>query len=148
MDEIRTHRRIDRALCGAPENLEEGSAEVVLHTTEAMAADEHGLVHGGFVFGAADHAAMLAVNDPNVVLGKAEVRFLAPVRVGDRVVARGRVAGGGREGRPRVEVEATVDGRPVLSGVLGCAVPERHVLAGAPEPVRRERQRDRAEERR
>jgi acyl-coenzyme A thioesterase PaaI-like protein len=44
-----------------------------------MAADQRGLVHGGFTFGLADYAAMVAVNDPNVVLGAAEVRFLAPV---------------------------------------------------------------------
>ena len=33
------------------------------------------------MFGAADYAAMLAVNDPNVVLGNAELRFVAPVEV-------------------------------------------------------------------
>jgi acyl-coenzyme A thioesterase PaaI-like protein len=48
-----------------------------------MAVDDRGLVHGGFVFGLADHAAMLAVNDPNVVLGAASTRFLKPVRVGE-----------------------------------------------------------------
>jgi acyl-coenzyme A thioesterase PaaI-like protein len=49
-----------------------------------MVVDAHGLVHGGFVFGLADYAAMLAVNDPNVVLGAAEARFLKPVRRGDQ----------------------------------------------------------------
>ena len=36
----------------------------------------------------ADYAAMLAVNDPFVVLGAAQTRFLAPVAVGERVIAR------------------------------------------------------------
>ena len=55
-----------------------------------MAADGSGLAHGGFIFGLADYAAMIAVNHPNVVLGAAEVRFLKPVVSGETVVARGQ----------------------------------------------------------
>lgn len=131
--EIRTHQQIDPALCGRPVEVASGRAEVTLEITPRMAVDEHGLAHGGFVFGAADHAAMLAVNDPYVVLARADVKFLAPVAVGDRVVARARVvpAGdGGRADRPEVAVEALVGERTVLSGVLRCAVLESHVLAG------------------
>ena len=82
-----THLSIDPRLCGAPVTLSPGQATVQFVATAQMAVDEHGLVHGGFVFGLADHAAMLAVNDPNVVLGAADTRFLAPVRVGDVVTA-------------------------------------------------------------
>lgn len=32
-----------------------------------MAADEYRLVHGGFIFGLADYAVMLAINEPTVV---------------------------------------------------------------------------------
>ena len=137
--ESRTHLQIDPALCGRPSVLAPGRAEVILETTAAMAVDAEGLVHGGFVFGAADHAAMLAVNHPHVVLASAEVRFLAPVAVGDRVVARAEVrepASSARDDReraatrPEVAVEATVGERKVLGGVLRCAVLDRHVLAG------------------
>ncbi len=129
--EPRTHLLIDRTLCGEPDRLTDGEAVVRLETTDAMRVDEEGLVHGGFVFGAADHAAMLAVNHPNVVLGSAEVRFEAPVRVGDVVTATARVVG--EQGRRRtVEVEATVeDGSTVLTGTLTCFVLDRHVLQEA-----------------
>jgi acyl-coenzyme A thioesterase PaaI-like protein len=92
-----------------------------------MAADERGLVHGGFVFGCADYAAMLAVGDPLVVLAGAEVRFLAPVAVGESVIAEARVTA--EEGRRR-EVEVTVEcgGTAVFAGTFRCAVPDRHVL--------------------
>lgn len=73
--EIATHLGIDRSWCGEPMVVTEGAATVRLSTSAAMAADAQGLVHGGFVFGAADYAAMLAVNDPFVVLGAAETRF-------------------------------------------------------------------------
>jgi len=131
--EIRTHQQIDPALCGRPVEVSPGRAEVALEITPRMAVDEHGLAHGGFVFGAADHAAMLAVNDPYVVLARADVKFLAPVAVGDRVVARARLVPGddeGRTDRPEVAVEALVGERTVLSGVLRCAVLESHVLVG------------------
>ena len=122
-----THLAIDRRLCGRPVELVAGSARVELATVPEMAADERGLVHGGFVFGCADYAAMLAVGDPLVVLAAAEVRFLAPVAVGETVIAEARVTG--QEGRRR-EVEVTVerDGTAVFTGTFRCAVPDRHVL--------------------
>lgn len=129
MDEIRTHRLLDRTLCGEPIRVEEGRAEVNLSASRQMAADAPGLIHGGFVFGAADHAAMLAVNEPTVVLVRADVRFVAPVAVGDRMVARARVVdGSGDARRPVVEAEVEVAGRTVFSGTFECALPERHVL--------------------
>ncbi|WP_292657429.1 hotdog domain-containing protein, partial [Nitratifractor sp.] len=107
--------------------LEEGFARVWLHTTQAMVADEKGLVHGGFLFGAADYAAMAAVNDPNVVLGAAEVRFLAPVRKGESVIFEARVAE--QKGkRRRVKVAGSVEGRRVFEGSFDAFVLEKHVL--------------------
>jgi len=144
--EPRTHLAIDRRLCGEPLDLPgtaDGTARVGLVTLPEMAVDAAGLVHGGFVFGLADHAAMLAVNHPYVVLGSAAVRFLRPVAVGERLVAAASVAEtSGRKSRVLVEVRrATGDagggagegeGEPVLSGELVCLTLERHVLAPAP----------------
>jgi acyl-coenzyme A thioesterase PaaI-like protein len=128
MIEPRTHLAIDQRLCGEPIELMEGSARVALETTSAMAADEAGLVHGGFVFGAADYAAMLAVNDPNVVLGAAEVRFSAPVKVGEKIIFEARVVE--TKGKKRVaEVKGAVGNREVLSGSLVTFVLDKHVLA-------------------
>ncbi|MCJ7764640.1 MAG: thioesterase, partial [Thiovulaceae bacterium] len=57
-----THLKIDNSLCGEAVKIEQGLAQVRLVTTQQMAADSEGLVHGGFIFGAADFAAMCAVN--------------------------------------------------------------------------------------
>jgi len=104
---------------------------VALLTTPEMAADEAGLVHGGFVFGLADHAAMLAVNLPTVVLGSAEVRFHRPVAVGERLTAEARLEE--TAGRKRlVAVEVLRAGEAVFSGRFTCLVPERHVLETRP----------------
>jgi acyl-coenzyme A thioesterase PaaI-like protein len=125
--EPKTHLAADPRFCGTPEELSEGSARVALDTIDAMVVDAHGLVHGGFVFGVADYAAMLAVNDPNVVLGAAETRFLKPVRRGDRLVASARTLGS--QGRKHeVRVEATVNSDKVFEGTFTCFVLEQHVL--------------------
>jgi len=125
--EPRTHLRIDPAWCGTPLELREGSAEVELLTRPEMAADEQGLVHGGFIFGLADYAAMLAVNEPNVVLANADVSFLKPVRVGERLVAIAAV--GDVEGhKHRVHCAVRGADGDVLQGRFTCVVTRRHVL--------------------
>ncbi len=92
-----------------------------------MAVDDRGLVHGGFVFGLVDHAAMVAVNDPNVVLGSSDVRFLAPVSVGDTVDATATVSE--EKGKKRVlTVSAKVGDKEVLSGTMTAFVLDKHVL--------------------
>lgn len=130
---IATHPRIDPSLCGTPVLVEPGRAEVRLVASAVMAADDLGLCHGGFVFGLADYAAMLAVNDPNVVLGAAQVKFLRPVRVGEAIVARARCGEGqGKKRIVAVEVVRAGDdaGEVVFTGEFVCFVLDRHVLAG------------------
>jgi acyl-coenzyme A thioesterase PaaI-like protein len=127
--QVDTHRRISTTLCGEVGAIGEGEATVRLVTTPEMAVDERGLVHGGFVFGAADHAAMVAINHPHVVLGAAETRFLAPVRVGDEVICVAKAVG--EPGRKRVvEVSASVGDKPVFTGTFTTFTLDRHVLEG------------------
>jgi acyl-coenzyme A thioesterase PaaI-like protein len=127
-----THSAIDPRLVGTPLDLADGTAQVVLVTVPEMAADGRGLVHGGFVFGLADYAAMLAVNHPNVVLGSSEVRFLKPVVVGERLVASAVVDPAAERGGKKIRVQAVVrrGEEEVLTGSFTCFTPERHVLDG------------------
>lgn len=127
MTQAATHLAISSRLVGEPVALDEGRASARLETIAEMAADERGLVHGGFVFGLADYAAMLAVNDPLVVLGSADMRFLAPVRVGDVVVASATVVETKGKKR-RLEVTARVGERDVLAGTMTAFVLAEHVL--------------------
>jgi acyl-coenzyme A thioesterase PaaI-like protein len=124
---VKTHEKADPRLLGTPVLLENGKAVVELTATTEMAVDDRGLVHGGFTFGLADYAAMLAVNDPLVVLGSADVKFTAPVKAGERMVATGVVESVDR-GRRDVSVEVSVGERVVLKGAMACYVLKRHVL--------------------
>ena len=126
--EIKTHKDADWGLIGKPLSvIENQEALVELIATPKMSVDETGLVHGGFTFGVADYAAMLAVNHPNVVLGGSECRFVAPVKVGDKMTAKAVVSE--RDGRKRgVEVEVSVGDQTVLRGRFTCFVLDKHVL--------------------
>ncbi len=127
--EIKTHLLADRTLLGTPVEIVDGESAVVqLIVTENMIVDDMGLAHGGFAFGLADYAAMLAVNDPNVVIGRASVRFTAPVQRGDIMRAEAKVVEKNKNKRV-VQVEIKVDGRTVFTGELACYILEKHVLA-------------------
>jgi uncharacterized protein (TIGR00369 family) len=126
--DINTHKMIDRSLCGTPIEIKEGFSRIELLLTENMTADESGLIHGGFVFGLADYAAMIAVNHPNVVLGSADVKFLKPLKKGDTVVAEAKVENiSGKKHTVHVTVEK--DKVKVFEGVFICFVLDKHVLS-------------------
>ncbi|ACS90724.1 PaaI family thioesterase [Thermococcus sibiricus] len=124
----RTHLLTSKELVGEPIKIEDGYAEVKLKTREEMKVDEYGLVHGGFTFGLADYAAMLAVNEPTVVLGKAEVKFTKPVKVRDELLAKAEIVEDqGRKKVVFVEIFNQKDEK-VLEGNFYCYVLEKHVL--------------------
>ncbi|ASJ02989.1 thioesterase [Thermococcus profundus] len=126
--EQRTHTLTSERLVGRPVLIGEGRAVVELETIDEMKVDEYGLVHGGFTFGLADYAAMLAVNEPTVVLGKAEVRFLKPVKVGEKLRAEANVVDDlGRKKVVKAEV-FNERGEKVFEGTFHCYVLEKHVL--------------------
>jgi len=125
--ECRTHLKIDQNLCGSVVECSVGFARVHLTLTDLMSADDRGLVHGGFVFGMADFAAMCAVNDPNVVLGSAETKFLKPLCVGDAIEAIANVQS--ESGKKRIVSVEIVQGETnVFTGTFTCFVLEKHVF--------------------
>jgi len=124
---LKTHLNINNSLCGKVTKLEHDYAEVLLYTTQQMSADEQGLVHGGFVFGAADYAAMCAVNDPYVVLGASSTTFVAPLKVGDVVCCKAQVTTS--KGKKKiVAVKAMVNDTLVFQGMFTTFVLTQHVL--------------------
>jgi len=125
--DINTHRKIDQQLCGKPLMLKEGFSRVELICDRRMTVDDRSLVHGGFIFGLADHAAMIAVNHPYVVLGSADSRFLKPVTAGDTVVAEAAVKA--IDGK-KYTVEAIVRSgeERVFAATFICFALDSHVL--------------------
>lgn len=126
--DINTHEKISKRLVGRPIEVVRGMHAVVeLNATNEMAVDLVGLTHGGFTFGLADYAAMLAVNHPNVVLGSAQVKFTAPVKTGDTMRAEATVTNINGK-KSEVSVEVKVGEQKVFSGIFLCYSLETHVL--------------------
>ncbi|MCK9491367.1 MAG: PaaI family thioesterase [Sulfurimonas sp.] len=124
---LNTHENINRDLCGEIMRIEQGYVELRLTTSSEMVADDQGLIHGGFIFGAADFAAMAAVNEKNVVLVGADTHFLSPVKFGDEINFVARVRH--KEGRKRnVYVEAHVLDIKIFHGEFRTVITEKHVL--------------------
>ena len=67
-----------------------GTAELAMAVRPDM-VNGHGICHGGFIFALADSAFAFACNsyDRRVVAAHCAVTFLAPARLGDRLMARG-----------------------------------------------------------
>ncbi len=125
--EIQTHKLISQEFCGTPLVVEKGYSKVELKTSDKMIVDETGLIHGGFLFGLADYAAMIAVNHPNVVLGGAQVKFIKPVKNNKTILAEAVVENS--EGKKQnVSVTITNDKESVFQGTFTCFVLEKHVL--------------------
>jgi len=124
---IGTHERVNQDLSGEIIVLERGYVETRLTTSADMVADDIGLIHGGFIFSAADFAAMLAVNERNVVLVASSCQFLSPVKFHDEVNFVAKVRH--KEGRKRnVNVEGFVLDIKVFEGEFKTVVTDRHVL--------------------
>lgn len=124
---LNTHEKINSLYSGDIEKIEKGYARVSLETHEIMCVDDAGLVHGGFIFSAANYAAMAAVNESNGVLASGNCLFLAPVKIGDIVVFEAKERQ--KEGRKRdVLVYGFVLDTKVFEGEFKTVVTERHVL--------------------
>ncbi len=122
-----THRQANPRWVGEVVEVAQGRVIARLETRREMIVDEHGLVHGSFAFGLADYAAMVAVNDPNVVLGAAETRFLAPVKYGETMLASASVIE--EKGKKRIVSCSVSTDRIVFEGTFTCFALEKHVLA-------------------
>ena len=125
---VNTHLKIDNKLSGKVVENSKGYAKVELITTKEMVADELGLIHGGFTFSAADYSAMVAVNEPNVVLVGAEVKFLAPTKLGDIVVLKANIVE--QDGaKAKVEVIGLVREKEVFKGIFKTYITKEHILS-------------------
>lgn len=121
-----THLNINQKLCGKVLEIRDKYCRIGLKLTEDMAVDDYHLVHGGFIFGLADYAAMITVNHPNVVLGSATVKFLKPAVVGDYLIAETKEIR--NEGKKWfVDIIVTRNNEEIFAGQFTCFTPGTHV---------------------
>lgn len=129
MSDIKTHKKTSERFVGKPQIVEKGKSVVELKTDEEMIVDDKNLIHGGFIFGLADYAAMLAVNKETVVLGSSESKFLKPVQLGETLKATAEVKNNENH---KYIVECIVKNKEkdqkVFEGIFSCQKLKKHVL--------------------
>lgn len=124
-----THILASKKFVGSVISIDNNSAKVTLKITEEMVVDSYNLVHGGFVFGLADYAAMVAINEPTVVLGKATVKFIKPVTVNDVLTAKAEIQHKNDGKKMIVDVVVSNDKKEIVfEGEFVCFVLEKHIL--------------------
>jgi acyl-coenzyme A thioesterase PaaI-like protein len=124
---LNTHLKINESLNGELIQLKKDYAKIELEVIEQMVADDRGLVHGGFIFGAADYAAMAAINHPNVVLAKSEVKFLAPSKLGQKIILEARVIDTNGS-KATVEVIGSCEAKCSFKGTFYTVTLDKHIL--------------------
>ena len=123
-----THLLASEKLIGSVVSIGNDCATVKLTITEEMIVDTYNLSHGSFVFGLADYAAMVAINEPTVVLGKATTKFLKPIILNDVVTAVATII---ETSGKKISVLVVVTNQKkelVFEGEFVCFVLEKHIL--------------------
>lgn len=129
LDIQNTHLNASEKFIGKVIAIEAEKAIVELKIIEEMAVDSLGLSHGGFTFGLADYAAMVLINKPNVVLGKAETKFIKPTVVGNILTATASYKEKINDVKSVIEVSVVNENEvKVFEGEFVCFSLEKHVL--------------------
>jgi len=124
---LQTCLEINKGLNGELDELSKDYAKVTLEITDKMRVDKLGLAHSGNIFSAAAFAALAAINNPNAIMVSAEVKFLAPIEVGNVLELEAKALQS--ETRKReVEVIGTILGIKVFDSTFSVAMFDTHVL--------------------
>jgi len=136
-EDLKTHTKIKRNLCGTIIDMEQGYSKVTLQTTNEMIVDEFGLIHSGFIFSAADYAAAVAVNEENLVIIGAKTKFLAPAKLNDLIEFEAHAKF--EDSRKReIKVNGYINDIRVFEGVFQAIILENHILKTKIKHIRRE----------
>ena len=80
------YNKVNESFAGTLEEFKDGYARVYFVATNDMIADYKNMIHYAFIFGAANYAAMAAVNKRTMVLVTSKTNFLAPIAVNDEII--------------------------------------------------------------
>ncbi len=126
-DDLLTHTKVRSSLIGNIISLENSKSKTTLQTTDEMAVDTLGLIHNGFIFGAAEYAAAVAVNEENLVVISSKVKFLAPAKSGDLLEFRALAKF--EDSRKReIKVVGEINEIKIFEGLFQAVLLENHIL--------------------
>ncbi len=126
-DELNSHKKIRSSISGKITLLEQGHSKTVLQTTKEMVVDELGLIHSGFIFGAAEYAAIISINQENQVVVGSKNKFLAPAKEGDEIEFEA-VAKFEDLRKREVKVTGHINEIKIFEGIFQIVILEQHIL--------------------
>lgn len=113
---------------GAIKELKNRQASVMLETTSKMILDKSGLVHTGNLYSSAAYSALLAVNNPNAIIIGVEMKFLAPIELGNEVLFKAQCLQEDTK-KQEVKVEGFVLDIKIFDAMFFVAVFDKHILS-------------------
>ncbi len=126
-EDMHTHQKLKPTFSGQITSLGNSLAQTVFHTTNEMSVDMLGLVHSGFIAGAAEYAAIAAINEENLVIIASKTKFLAPAKSGDIIAFKAKAKF--EDSRKReVNVTGEISEIKVFEGIFQAVVLEKHIL--------------------
>jgi len=126
--QLKIPRKLRSIFVGDIIDLDEGFAKSKFITNNEMVFDNFELIHSGFIFGAANFVALAAVNYPYVVLVTSNVKFIAPIELGNEIEFEANVIH--KYARKReVNVIGRVSDVKVFEGLFLTVVLDKHILS-------------------
>ncbi len=97
-------------------DLELGKSGIsILIAQKEMAFERNGIIRGHHIFAQANSLAVAIIDAEVVLTGEARLRYLKPVVIGDKIIARGKIMSSKKD-KYRVEVITKVNGETVFRG--------------------------------
>ncbi|MGP1485020.1 MAG: PaaI family thioesterase [Campylobacter sp.] len=126
-NELKTSPNIKLNLSGTVSALEQNHAKTQFHTHSDMVVDAEGLIHSGFVFSAANYAALTAINEVNSVVISSRINFFAPTRLGE-TIEFDAVAHFNESKKREVRVVGKTKDIKVFEGIFQVVILEDHIF--------------------
>ena len=125
---LKIPKKLRSSFTGDIVELEDGYVKTKFEPTDEMVIDDYKLIHNGFIFNAADFAAMVAVNNPYLVIITSNTKFLAPIELGNVVDFEAKVVH--KYARKReIKVIGTVSDIKVFEGLFLVVILDQHILS-------------------
>jgi len=126
-DRVFTHLRLNPLDVGKIKDIKEGYARTEFLPIANMSVDEHKLLFTGYIFNAANYAAMLALNEENVILSPAKVVFLLPIKIDEELIFEA-ISKHKESKKKMVKVVGTQQGVKFFEGEFATLRYDSHVL--------------------
>ena len=125
---LKIPKKLRSSFTGDIVELEDGYVKTKFEPNDDMIIDDYNLIHNGFIFSAANFAILAAINNPYVVLVTSNVKFLAPIEMGNVIDFEARVIH--KYARKReVEVVGRISDIKVFEGLFLAVVLDQHILS-------------------